>query len=98
MIEYPKEIENENQKAWYLRHFLGFTYKQIGKELNRSTSAVHKDFFPTQKKYQRQSPAVIYRKQMEFCREECQESIGDCRECNLYKFMVSKMLKKVVRA
>ena len=44
MIEYPKEIENENQKAWYLRHFLGFTYKQIGKELNRSTSAVHKDF------------------------------------------------------
>ena len=96
MIEYPKEIENENQKAWYLRHFLGFTYKQIGKELNRSTSAVQKDFFPTPLKYQKQATAVIYRKQMEFCRDECEESMVNCRECNLYKFMVSKMLKKSV--
>lgn len=96
MIEYPSEVVTENQKAWYLRHFLGFTYEQIGKELNYSTSAVQKDFFPTQKKFQRQCAAAIYRKQMEFCREECQESIGDCRECNLYKFMVSKMLKKSV--
>lgn len=94
MIEYPSEVVTENQKAWYLRHFLGFTYKQIGKELNRSTSAVQKDFFPTQKKFQRQSVAVIYRKQTEFCRDECKHSIADCKECNLYRFMLSKMLKK----
>lgn len=98
MIEYPKEIQTENQKAWYLRHFLGFTYEQIGQELKYSKSAVQKDFFPEPRKYQRQSTAVIYRKQMEFCREECKESLSDCRQCNLYKFMVSKVLKKRVRA
>ena len=96
MIEYPPEIQTENQKAWYLRHFMGYSYRQIGQELRYSKSAVQKNFFPTQKKFQRQGTAAIYRKQMEFCREECQESIGDCRECNLYKFMVSKMLKKSV--
>lgn len=84
----------ENQKAWYLRHFLGFTYEQIGQELKRSKSAVQKNFFPTEKKFQRQSAAVIYRKQTEFCRDECENSIADCKECNLYKFMVAKMLKK----
>ncbi len=94
MINYPKEIQTENQKAWYLRHFCGFTYAEIGEELNRSKSSVQKEFFPTEKKLQRQSTAVIYRKQIEFCRDECEESIAECRDCNLYKFMVSKMLKK----
>lgn len=94
MIEYPSEIVTENQKAWYLRHFMGYSYRQIGQELNYSKSAIHKNFFPTQKKLQRQGTAAIYRKQMEFCRDECENSIADCRECNLYKFMVAKMLKK----
>lgn len=94
MIDYPKEIQTENQKAWYLRHFMGYSYRQIGEELKYSKSAVQKNFFPTPLKFQRQATAVIYRKQTEFCWDECDESMGNCRECNLYKFMVAKMLKK----
>jgi hypothetical protein len=94
MIEYPAEIQTENQKTWYLRHFLGFTYERIGRELGYSKSAVHRNFFPNKRKYIRQSTATIYRKQMEYCKEECGESIANCRQCNLYKFMVSKMLKR----
>ena len=94
MIKYPKEIKNNNQKAWYLRHFLGFTYEEIGKELNYTAQGIQQKYFPVPRRFQRQSIAVIYRKQKEFCKDECKKSASECRDCMLYKFMVSKMLKK----
>jgi orotate phosphoribosyltransferase-like protein len=87
----PAEIDTLNGKAWYMYNFLGMTYEQIGRELHYSRETVPAII---NNAFQRQTRANIYKKQVEYCKNDCEDSISYCRQCNLYKFMVKKMMKR----
>ena len=93
----PVEIAESttNVQAWYMHHHLGMTYEEIGQRLNYSMNGADR---LVQNAFQRQSIANIYKLQIEYCRNECKDSIGECRACNLYKFMVKKMVRKEIRS
>jgi len=88
--ELPPEI-NVNTAAWYMKEHMGLSYTEIGLRLSYTPQGVHKIVENT---FERKSPAVIYRLQQEYCKQDCIDSVSECRSCNLYKFMLKKMVKK----
>lgn len=87
----PEICENPNLAAWYMYHYLGMTLAEIGWELGYSDEGARKII---QNTFQRQSTANIYKKHLEYCKDECKSSTSECRSCNLYLFIVKKMVKK----
>jgi hypothetical protein len=83
-----------NTQAYYLRHFVGLTFKEIGEKIGYSTSGVEK--LVNQKLFARMPSVNVYQYQIRYCQTECDTS-GMCRTCHLFKFMLKFMIKKRVR-
>jgi hypothetical protein len=89
-MDIPAEYQTLNERIWYLRNFIGLSFREIGEELGFEKSGVMKRL---QSPFKRQSVANIYHKQQAFCRK-C-TSVEDCKRCKLYQFMIT-MLDKAV--
>lgn len=87
-LRLPPEVRTQLQAAWYMKHVLNMTYEEIGKYYEYSQSVIYRRYF------QRVGVGKVYRAQMDHCVRECGEaSPRKCRDCQLYKFMVSRVLK-----
>jgi YesN/AraC family two-component response regulator len=89
----PPEIANStvNVQAWYMYQHMGMSLEEIGQKLGYSRSGAARII---ENAFRRQSRANIYKLQIEYCKNECKDSVSECRKCNLYRFMLNKMVKR----
>lgn len=92
----PAEIANStiNVQAWYMYSHMAMTLEEVGRELHYSDQGTR---HLIERAFKKASVANIYKHQIEYCRNDCKTSVSECRECNLYKFMLTKMVRKQVR-
>jgi len=90
---FPADVKTDAEKLWYMRNFLGLNLKEIGERIHYSQSGAEK---AVKNCFLRQSQADIYKKVTQYCKTMCDSEV-DCRQCQLHKFVVAKMLRGKMR-